>query len=677
MMFRELSPDIFKRPNSKSDYSNRDLEDLAGCIDDPLFFMRSFVRVQHPMKGAVPFIPYECQERIITGIHQHRFTIILCARQQGKTVSAAAYLLWRTMFVPDTIVLITANKYLQALEIMTRIRFAYEHLPDHIRAGANEYNKGSISFDNGSRIIARATSEDAGRGISATLLYCLSGETIVRIRNKMTGMIEQISLETLHDRLGQAMTNINEHYEIWSPTGWCDFVGVMKKGVQPLWEIVLSDNCIVTATKDHVLFANGKRIALRDLARGDLLDTETGSVSIVEIRQVDADVVFDVVEVENEYHAFYINNGIVSKNCDEMAFVPPGKQKEFWTSIQPIISTGGSCIITSTPKNDEDQFAQIWKGANTPDEFGNMFAGGVGRNGFFPVLSPWWEHPERDEKWAKPFRESLGEARFRQEFCGEFLTDDDSLINPFTLLRLQVKNPAFYTGTIRWYVEPEPNKTYLVALDPALGTKNDYSTVEIFQLPEMIQVAEWQNNDSAPRRQVAVLMEAMYALDGFLRDNPLQSGDPEIFWTFENNSIGEAVLTIVEDTGEERFPGSLVTERRRKGLNMKRVRKGLNTTTKSRLSSLARLKSLIESGRMTIHSQNLIRELKNFVAVGNSYKAKPGEHDDLVMATSLIVRMIDIVLSWSLNSENRQLREYIDDSELADLVEEPLPVLIG
>ena len=43
--------------------------------------------------------------------------------------------------------------------------------PDHIRAGVTNYNKGSIEFDNGSRIIAQATTENTGRGLSISLLY--------------------------------------------------------------------------------------------------------------------------------------------------------------------------------------------------------------------------------------------------------------------------------------------------------------------------------------------------------------------------------------------------------------------------------------------------------------------------------------------------------------------------
>ena len=54
---------------------------------------------------------------------------------------------------------------------MQRIRYAYESIPNHIRAGVVEYNKMSISFDNGSRIVASTTTENTGRGMSLTLVY--------------------------------------------------------------------------------------------------------------------------------------------------------------------------------------------------------------------------------------------------------------------------------------------------------------------------------------------------------------------------------------------------------------------------------------------------------------------------------------------------------------------------
>ncbi len=350
--------------------------------------------------------------------------------------------------------------------------------------------------------------------------------------------------------------------------------------------------------------------------------------------------------------------------------MPPNKATEFWTSIQPVLSTGGSCIITSTPKNDEDMFAQIYKGAmDNTDEFGNLNPGGQGKGGWYGLNIPWDRHPERDEEWAKPFRESLGEARFAQEFSCKFITDDETLIDPMKLVRMNSVMPTKYTGTVRWYKDIDPNKTYMVALDPSMGTGGDFSAIEIFQLPEMIQVGEWQHNKSNPRTQVRRLMQVLLFIDAELREHPDQYGEPEIYWTVENNSIGEAILQLIEDNGEERFPGIFVSERKRKGQS-RRFRKGFNTDNRKKLSACAKFKNLVETDRVHIRSGQLIRELKNFVHKEAGYAAKPGEHDDLTMATLLIIRMLDVVLGWG--TDVGELREFISDDEIGDF--EPMPI---
>lgn len=191
-----------------------------------------------------------------------------------NTTTASCYLLWRAMFVDDTKILIAANKLRGALEVMSRVKYAYEECPDYIKAGVKKFNEGTIEFDNGSKIECIATTPDAARGKSLTLLY-----------------------------------------------------------------------------------------------------------------------------------------------LDEFAFVPTNMASAFFTAVQPTLAEGGSVIITSTPRTDEDEFAQIWKGANvTTDEYGNETGLETGENGFFPISVPWWEHPLRDESWAKPFKASLGAARFAQEF---------------------------------------------------------------------------------------------------------------------------------------------------------------------------------------------------------------------------------------------------------------------
>jgi hypothetical protein len=67
--------------------------------------------------------------------------------------------------------------------------------------------------------------------------------------------------------------------------------------------------------------------------------------------------------------------------------------------------------------------------------------------------------------------------------------------------------------------------------------------------------------------------------------------------------------------------------------------------------------------------------LKNFIAAGTSFKAKVGQHDDLVSALLLIVRMTVILAEWDpLIFET--LKVGSDWGESEDW-EPPLPIFVS
>ena len=163
---------LIKSAHKKQKFTEQDLLDIANCMADPHYFLDNFFYIQHAMKGKMKYQAFDYQKKLIDSYHNYRSNINMLARQTGKTTTAAGYLLWYAMFVPDSTILIAAHKYTGAREIMSRIRYAYELCPDHIRAGVTSYNKESIEFDNGSRIMAQTTTETTGRGMSLSLLYC-------------------------------------------------------------------------------------------------------------------------------------------------------------------------------------------------------------------------------------------------------------------------------------------------------------------------------------------------------------------------------------------------------------------------------------------------------------------------------------------------------------------------
>jgi len=336
---------------------------------------------------------------------------------------------------------------------------------------------------------------------------------------------------------------------------------------------------------------------------------------------------------------------------DEFAFVRPSIATEFWTAITPTLSTGGKAIITSTPNSDEDQFALIWKQANkTEDEFGNTTELGV--NGFRAYRAYWNEHPERDEKWAEQMRAQLGEDRFKREMDCEFLIADETLINPNTLFKLEGIEPINRMGQVRWYKKPTKGNLYVVGLDPSLGTGSDPAAIQIFEANTTTQIGEWKHNKTDIPNQIKLLAQ----INKYIAEC---TGEPNnIYYSLENNSIGEAALVSLNEFGESNIPGIFLSEPGKK-------RRGFNTSQKPKLAACAKFKTLLESGKMTVYSRSLISELKAFVASGGSYAAKIGDTDDLVMASLLSVRIMQQLSDYHGDIENH-IRDH-------DEIIQPLP----
>ena len=321
--------------------------------------------------------------------------------------------------------------------------------------------------------------------------------------------------------------------------------------------------------------------------------------------------------------------------CDEFAFVPPRIAAEFWTSLSPTLATGGKCIVTSTPNSDEDTFASIWYGANnTFDEHGNELE--TGANGFKGYLAKWDQHPERDDEWARQERASLGEERFRREHECEFVIYNETLIDPLKINELEGVDPLYTSENVRWYKRPSQGSIYAVTLDPSSGTGRDNAAIQVVELPSMIQVAEWCHNKTPVEKQLILFRRIL---------QEIQKYDPaDLYWTVENNTIGEAALVVIRETGEESFPGQMLHDPVK--VQGHRGRKGFHTSSKTKMEGCILLKRLIESNKLKINSKPFLTELKNFVSNGSSFAAQSGSTDDLVMSMLVACRMISFIGSF-------------------------------
>lgn len=465
----------------------------------------------------------------------------------------------------------------------------------------------------------------------------------------------------------------NTEYEILTPFGWEDFKGVIHNANANKDSKIIEfvDGTHIIPTNDHRLYVCGVEIRVEDLVVGDHIDSAEGTKEIINITSTILHDTYDIFDSES--HIIYANS-ICSHQCDEMAFVKSRIAEEFWAAISPTLSTGGKCIITSTPNGDEDTFATIWYAANRmQDEFGNDNPDGVGSNGFKAFKAVWQQHPDRDEAWATQERAKIGHEKFEREYNLQFLTEESTLIDSRTLSTLVSTEHVFKTGEIRWWERPQANQIYCVSLDPSAGVGKDFSAIQVWRLPEMTQVAEWMHNKSSVAVQLKTLIQICQFLDRELRSFPDQMGEPELFWTFENNGLGQSVIELLNEVGLDMIPAQLMNEPTITNTT-NRMRKGLNSNGRTKNQAVTKFKSLIESNRMQIKSKPLVSELKNFVSKGDGFAAKSGDHDDLVTSTLLIVRMSQMIGKW----DDRTASTILDDN-LLDIegLNEPMPISVG
>lgn len=148
------------------------VEEVIACGKDPIYFLNKYARIQHPVKGLVPFNTYHYQDDVVNAYLKNRYNILLKARQLGLSTITAGYIAWLIIFHRDKNVLIVATKQETAKNVVRTIRNIFKHIPKWLKSVApmKVDNRFSIELDNGSRVKAVATSSDVGRSESPSLL---------------------------------------------------------------------------------------------------------------------------------------------------------------------------------------------------------------------------------------------------------------------------------------------------------------------------------------------------------------------------------------------------------------------------------------------------------------------------------------------------------------------------
>jgi len=166
-----LGNPLLKKSNVPVNWTKEQILEYQKCMENPIYFIRNYIKIVSLDEGLVPFELYDFQEDIVDTIHDNRFTICKMPRQSGKSTTMVSYILHYVLFNPNMNVAILANKASTARDILGRLQLAYENLPKWLQQGVVSWNKGSVDLENGSRVVASSTSSSAVRGGSYNMIF--------------------------------------------------------------------------------------------------------------------------------------------------------------------------------------------------------------------------------------------------------------------------------------------------------------------------------------------------------------------------------------------------------------------------------------------------------------------------------------------------------------------------
>ena len=153
--------------------TKEEIDEWMRCKNDIIYFVEKYCKLMTP-EGIKNVTLRDYQVDYLRHLEKNRLSIMLSARQAGKTTTSALFMLHYICFNVDKNSLVLGNKRKTAVEILDKAKKIYIELPFFLRPGIYKWNEAEIVLDNGCRLMAEATTINSG--ISFTFHCVLADE---------------------------------------------------------------------------------------------------------------------------------------------------------------------------------------------------------------------------------------------------------------------------------------------------------------------------------------------------------------------------------------------------------------------------------------------------------------------------------------------------------------------
>ena len=141
------------------------------CVNSIEYFAENYGFITGPGgAGIIPMRLEGYQKTLLKSFVDEKYVIAAKARQLGVSTALMFYALWFSIFSQGKRCLIVAHRKESAEEFITKLKTAYEFLPQWLKPGCTLYSKSEVEFDTKSRIKAITSNPNAARSFSATLV---------------------------------------------------------------------------------------------------------------------------------------------------------------------------------------------------------------------------------------------------------------------------------------------------------------------------------------------------------------------------------------------------------------------------------------------------------------------------------------------------------------------------
>lgn len=162
---------LLPKAGVKKKLTEWEIEEFKKCAADPVYFAKTYFYAVHQEHGLIKINPYTYQVEALEKFNLTKRLIMLTARQVGKTTIATVIILHAALFNKNKNIALLANLQATAIEILDRIKEAFENLPDFLKQGIKIWNRKTVKFENGCTIFANASKGSSIRGKAIFLLY--------------------------------------------------------------------------------------------------------------------------------------------------------------------------------------------------------------------------------------------------------------------------------------------------------------------------------------------------------------------------------------------------------------------------------------------------------------------------------------------------------------------------